>query len=164
MFVFYPPFMSVICPLVHQDASQGWHRAITLMVTAVLFLGLAACAYTDSLFVRFARLLSALVWLTLLLLLYLLVSFHRLYLPTNEVGLVLLVVAAVYTTLPLPRPHAVAAGVLTCLPHIVVLGALSQTSSRDTLFQVSDIPPNRSHSGHEGMYYVKFLCTYCVIF
>ncbi|XP_038050388.1 adenylate cyclase type 2-like isoform X2 [Patiria miniata] len=134
--ILYGISLIVLFFLYEQEAPQGWHRAITLFVTTLVFVCLAVCSYSDTIFHRFSRLISVLVWLNLLLFLYLLVSFHTLYLPANEVGLVILVVVAVYTTLPLPRLYAVTAGVLTCLPHVVVLGVLSQANSTDTLFQV----------------------------
>ncbi|XP_071784971.1 adenylate cyclase type 2-like isoform X2 [Asterias amurensis] len=134
--ILYGISLIVLFFLYEQEAGEGWHRAITLFSTTFVFICLAICSYTDIIFLKFSRVISGVIWVNLLLFIYLLVSFHKIYQPTNEVGLVILVVVAVYTTLPLPRLYAVLAGILTCLPHIVVLSVVSEAQLSDTIYQV----------------------------
>ena len=71
--------------------------------------------------------------------LYLLVAFHNVYLPSNEVAFAMFVTVTVYTMLPLSRLLSILAGIFSCLPHIVVSAALSKGTWQDKVLQVSSL-------------------------
>ena len=70
------------------------------------------------------------------MMLYLLAAFHNVYVPHNEVALVMFVTFTVYTMLPLSRTLAFIAGLFSCLPHIVVMAVLAEGSTKDRILQV----------------------------
>ncbi|XP_072014122.1 adenylate cyclase type 2-like isoform X2 [Amphiura filiformis] len=88
---------------------------------------------SDILFNKFHQVISLLVWFTLLMMLYLLVACHNIYVPHHEVALVMFVTLTVYTMLPLSRPLAFIAGIFSCLPHIAVTAALSEKYSTEEI-------------------------------